>query len=73
MVVADGELHAGEAALLNRVRKSFQLLVLSRWASSTARIWRRPFQLMPIAISTAWLRIMPSMRTFSQRALASVN
>ena len=29
------------------------------------RLWRRPSQSMPIAISTAWLRITPASRTRS--------
>src|ERR1700741_4474730 len=32
------------------------------------RLWRRPSQSMPIAISTAWLAITPASRTRSQRA-----
>jgi hypothetical protein len=32
---------------------------------TTARIWRRPFQSMPMAISTAWLATMPASRTRS--------
>src|SRR5579863_5691790 len=45
-------------------RNSFQLLWLSRLANSTANTQRRPSQLMPIASSTAWLRITPSSRIF---------
>jgi hypothetical protein len=43
---------------------SFQLLSLSRLANSTASTHRRPSSLMPIATSTARLRITPSSRTF---------
>ena len=46
-------------------RNSRQLLSLSRFASSTANTQRRPSSLMPIATSTARLRITPSSRTFS--------
>ena len=46
-------------------RKSFQLVALSRCASSTANTRRRPSQLIPNATSTARLRITPSSRTFS--------
>jgi hypothetical protein len=34
-------------------------------AGSTARMLRRPSQPMPIASSTAWLRITPASRTRS--------
>ena len=44
---------------------SRQLVVLSRPASSTPRIRRRPSQSMPMATSTARERMTPSSRTFS--------
>jgi len=46
-------------------RKSFQEERLSRLAMSTARIWRRPSQSIPMAMSTAWLVTTPPSRTFS--------
>src|ERR1051326_2773631 len=46
-------------------RNSFQLLMLSRLASSTPRTQRRPSQLMPIATNTARLWIVPFSRTRS--------
>ena len=45
--------------LFSSRRTSFQLVWLSRLASSTARICRRPSSLMPIAICTAWLADYP--------------
>ena len=48
-----------------RDRKSRQLLLLSRFTSSTASTERLPSQLMPMAIWTAWDRMTPSSRTFS--------
>jgi nitrate reductase alpha subunit len=65
MVVADDELDAGETAHFQPQRKSRQLDRLSRLASSTARIWRRPSSSTATATSTAWLTMTPASRTFS--------
>ena len=51
--------------LFSPKRKFFQLLVLSRSASSTPRICRRPSQSTPIATNTARLHITPASRTRS--------
>jgi transposase len=48
-----------------RERNSRQLDRLSRLASSTARIWRRPSSSTATATSTAWLTMTPASRTFS--------
>jgi hypothetical protein len=47
------------------MRNSRHALVLSRLASSTASTWRRPSQSMPIATSTARLRMTPASLTRS--------
>ena len=65
MIVGDDELDAIEASPRKPMRKSFQDERLSRLAISTARIWRRPSQSIPTAISTAWLMTTPPSRTFS--------
>ena len=64
VIVGDDKFDAMQTAFRPR-RKSRQLERLSRLASSTANTWRRPSQSMPIAISTAWLTMMPLSRTRS--------
>ena len=57
VIVGDDELDAVQAAPpAGRAGSPSSDERLSRLAISTARIWRRPSQSMPIAISTAWLR-----------------
>ena len=51
--------------LRSPARNAFHELPVSRLASSTPSSSRWPSQLMPMAMSTAWERITPSMRTFS--------
>ena len=65
MVVRHHELHPVEPARLEPDQKSFQLVALSRLASSTASTLRRPSQSTPIATCTARERITPPSRTFS--------
>ncbi len=65
MIVGDHQFHAVQPACLKSAQDSLQLERLSRLASSTPRIWRRPSQSIPIAISTAWLTITTASRTCS--------
>ena len=65
MIVGDNELDAVEAAPAQSEKEVLPDEPLSRLAISTARIWRRPSQSIPMAISTAWLITTPPSRTFS--------
>jgi hypothetical protein len=65
MIIAHDKLDTCKDRCRRLTSRSFQLDRLSRLAISTARMFRRPSQLMPIAINTAWLRTAPSSCTFS--------
>ena len=64
VIVGDDELDAAKAAAAQGEQEVLPGEPLSRLAM-TARIWRRPFQSMPTAISTAWLVTTPPSRTFT--------
>ena len=65
MIVGDDELDAVETAPTQAEQEVFPGRAALRLAISTARIWRRPSQSIPMAVSTAWLMTTPPSRTFS--------